>query len=70
MQKLKESVEYAASCVFGFICLAFIYGFATLLSVLELARIIKPIYPRPPARPSYSSPAESQPMLFGSLVDK
>ncbi len=70
MQKLTEAVEFGLCCVFGAICLSIIYGYATLLSALELTRIIKPVYPRPRARQPYSPPAERQPMLYGSLIDK
>jgi hypothetical protein len=70
MQALREAVEYTFCCVFGFICLSVIYGCATLLSALELARTIQQVYPRPRARHPHSSPAERQPMLYGSLIDK
>ncbi|MEC4723567.1 hypothetical protein RY831_30985 [Noviherbaspirillum sp. CPCC 100848] len=70
MQKLREAVEYAFCCVFGFICLSIIYGYATFLSALELARIVKPFYLQPSARQPYNSPTERQPMLYGSLIDK
>jgi len=49
MEKLRATVTYAFYYCFAVLCLTCIYGLATILSCLEVARVIKPIHPRPQA---------------------
>lgn len=60
MRKLRDSIEYSFCFVFAGICLLIVYGLATFLSALEIARIVKPIYLRPRAAQPIPLPDEQK----------
>lgn len=65
MQKIKDFFVYVIACGFALICLTVIYGFATLLSALEIARIIKTTDTRPSTNRRTSLPEEQTTLLLG-----